>query len=302
MTAPDFSFLTHVGNIRENNEDAYYFPQNIAEEVLQTNGYLFAVADGMGGHRGGKEASNLICRALAEFYKATRPHDEPWEAWARSEIEKLLERIAHYVYGCRYIEEDRYAEMGSTLTGVLVRDNTALVFNIGDSRVYHLSGARGLYQVSEDHSKVRSLVEQGLITAEGAENHPDANIVTRSLGMSPFEDNGKPDLKIIQFLPGEKLLLCSDGLSDVVAKEKIAEILLDSGRFIEEAAQQLVHETLKTGAPDNVTVGLIHLQVAQEKTVKAETPAEFDELSNTDNSAVAQDEKETSPTSNQLSI
>jgi PPM family protein phosphatase len=265
MIIPSYHFLTDRGKIRVDNEDFYFTP----------DGFDASLLDLKGGHTSGQTASRMICKALAEFYQNRLPDDgsESWETQARITLASLIERISKYVYGCRYLEEQRYVGMGSTLTGALIRQDLALIFNIGDSRVYHLSGTGGFYQVSRDHSKVQALIDHGLITQEGAENHPDVNVITRSIGMAPTKDDGRPDIKSVKLAAGDQLLLCSDGLSSMVPHDKLAASMLLAGRELERAANELLNFALDAGGHDNITIGLVQMVPEQEEPQSLEKPA-----------------------------
>jgi protein phosphatase len=112
-----------------------------------------------------------------------------------------------------------------------------------------------------------------LITLEGAENHPDANVITRSLGMSPMNDDGRPDIETVQLAAGDQLLLCSDGLSGLVHHERIATAMLLAGRELERAASELLKFALAEGGHDNITIGLVQMIPEEEEQQDHDEPA-----------------------------
>lgn len=252
-------FVSDKG-LREKNEDNYFEPIEVDQETIRRNGNLFAVIDGMGGHSEGKTAAYIAAQAFDEFYlKSFDPdEDDSWLQWAGQEVTSLSLRIDAYIYGARYLNTEM-AGMGATLAGVLIRDQKAVVFHLGDSRIYHLSATKGFYQVTKDHSKVQALVDKGLITSEGARNHPDAHIVTRCLGIGPKRGDNLPDVQKIEICPGDQLLLCTDGLSSLVDESYMAQTLMVNGQNLKSSASKLVDKALMCGGYDNITVGIIQI-------------------------------------------
>lgn len=259
---PSWYFSTHCGNVRERNEDAFFLPEAVDPDLLEVNGYLLAVADGMGGHAGGQIASNIAVSALSEFYRHRfdLTEEKGWSEWASNRLKDLIFRINHYIFGAHYASNDLPSEMGTTLVGILIKGEEALAFCVGDSRLYHLSATRGFYQVSKDHSKVQILIDQGLITKEGARSHPDANVVTRSLGTNPDRGKIAPDLFPLSLQAGDQILICSDGLSDLVEERLISQSMLLGGTDLPETAASLVDEALKKGGFDNITLGVVQMR------------------------------------------
>jgi PPM family protein phosphatase len=215
------------------NEDAY-----LAEPPL------FLVADGMGGHEAGAEAS----RAAIEGFRWLSGRD----AVTVGEIEAAFAAAAQ---GVGSIETRRFAA-GTTLAGAAICDEAGttywLILNIGDSRTYRLYDG-DLEQVSVDHSAVQALVERGEIDEDAAQSHPERNVVTRAVGAG---STGAPDYWLLPARAGDRVLICSDGLTKELAFEEIRAALVAEASP-QGAARRLLHEALLRGGRDNVTVVVV---------------------------------------------
>ena len=216
---------------RSNNEDRAF-----------ASARLVAVADGVGGHAAGEVASSAAIDSLILLDKC-RPQ-EPMAA----ELEKAIldgnDRI-RFLAECR----PQYAGMATTLSTVaLAEDDTYAIANIGDSRVYLLRDAR-LRQLTRDDSLLQELIDSGRVRPEEAAGHPRRNVVVEVLDGQPER---APKLQTLRAESGDRLLLCSDGVSDVLEAATLERVLCDSAR--EEAAQRLVDLALEAGSRDNVTV------------------------------------------------
>lgn len=217
------------GLVRSNNEDSVY-----------AGARLLALADGMGGHAAGEVASQLVVAALAPL-----DDDEPGG--------DLLDALAEAVRaGNAAIADHVRAEpeldgMGTTLTAFLFAGNRLGMVHIGDSRAYLMRDGE-LSQISKDDTFVQTLVDEGRITAEQAHNHPQRSLIMRALTGAPVE----PTLIMREAKAGDRYLLCSDGLSDPVSFETIAEAMDIPN--VSEAADRLIELALRSGGPDNVTV------------------------------------------------
>ncbi len=228
--------VSHVGKVRSNNQDSGY-----------AGAYLFVVADGMGGHAGGDVASAIAVRRIAE---TDRQHSSPNDAEfaLKSALLAANSLLAETVF-----EHGELTGMGTTVSGILrVGDKMALA-HIGDSRIYLLRDG-DLSQVTNDHTFVQRLVDSGRITAEEAAVHPRRSVLMRVLG--DVDASPEIDTTILDTRPGDRWLLCSDGLSSYVAEEKLHTILATVASA-QTAADRLVKESLDQGAPDNVTVVLV---------------------------------------------
>lgn len=227
---------TDVGRQREVNEDSV--------AVERGDGWtLLAVADGMGGHAAGDVASEAALEAFSEYVDENVGEEHPEElldAGARAANDHLRELIF----------EDRSLEgMGTTLVGALLTDDGASLVNVGDSRAYHLT-SESVEQVTVDQSLVQKLVEQGQITPEEAETHPQRNVVSQALGT---EDSVDPDT-YDQAVSGT-LLLCSDGLPEEVPESAVHDIVRERDGLA-SAAEELIDRANENGGSDNITVGL----------------------------------------------
>lgn len=228
--------LSDVGRVRSSNQDSGYAGLN-----------LFFVADGMGGHAGGDIASALVAQHVAQL-------DEQFTD-ADSAAKALNETIwaANDVLAAAVQEHPDLAGMGTTFSGLTVVGDQMVIAHIGDSRVYLVRDGH-VKQVTVDHTFVQRLVDTGRITPEEALVHPRRSVLMRVLG----EQEARPaiDSIVMDALPGDRWLLCSDGLSGYVPDDIVNQILT-SKIPADEAAELLVGETLEHGAPDNVTVVVV---------------------------------------------
>ena len=237
--------MTDVGLCRKENQDAYAFLEHPV-----TGHTICVVCDGMGGPAGGKMASRIaVDTFLAELEKVLTKGMTPQQlreasSYAVSLANKAIREAAK--------DTEEYANMGTTLVSAVTYPDGVAVINVGDSRAYHISQA-GITRITKDHSLVESMVERGDITAEEARRHPNRNLITRALGAEPvlladcFDQN---------VAPGDYLLLCSDGLSNVVTDQEILYEVIHGGED-EACCQRLLDVALHRGAPDNVTVVLM---------------------------------------------
>jgi PPM family protein phosphatase len=242
-----FAAATDVGRMRKNNEDSYLSTQPVA-----------AVADGMGGHSAGEVASAIAIEELAALGSRG-----PWEneTAATDDLKQAIlranRRIREMAAGDRKLNG-----MGTTLVALLEDGDMVHVANVGDSRGYLLRQGE-LSQVTVDHSLVQELVDDGRLSPEDAERHPQRSVITRALGIDPEVEF---DLFTYKLQVGDRLLLCSDGLSDVVEPAQIRNVLLRV-RNSHQAAQKLVTVANEQGGPDNITV--IVVDAVDEATAQA---------------------------------
>jgi PPM family protein phosphatase len=228
---------TDVGRMRKNNEDSYLSSKPVA-----------AVADGMGGHSAGEVASAIAIEELAALGDRG-----PWEneTAATDDLKQAIlranRRIREMAAGDRKLNG-----MGTTLVALLEDGDMVHVANVGDSRGYLLRQGE-LSQVTVDHSLVQELVDDGRLSPEDAERHPQRSVITRALGIEPEVEF---DLFTYKLQVGDRLLLCSDGLSDVVGTTQIRNVLLRV-RSPQKAARQLVTVANEQGGPDNITVVVV---------------------------------------------
>lgn len=216
---------TDIGQVREGNEDSYL--------VVEP---LYAVADGMGGHRGGEVASSLALETVQGMF----------ERREGSLAEQVAE--ANRAVFDRSRSDRKVSGMGTTLTAAQVDGNRVHLVHVGDSRAYLLRGGE-LTQITEDHTLVHRMVVEGEISEEEAETHPQRSILTRALGVDQDIQVDEGDLEVA---PGDRLLLCTDGLTGMVPEGQIREILLETPDP-QEAVDKLVKVANRAGGIDNIT-------------------------------------------------
>jgi protein phosphatase len=248
-----YAARSDVGLVRSNNQDSAYAGPN-----------LLVVADGMGGHAGGDVASALTIAALVALDRPDHSSDQ-----SMSELERSIDRARQDLVDATTADPD-LAGMGTTVTALLKSGNTLAMAHLGDSRAYLLRDGT-LAQVTVDHTFVQHLVDTGRITPDEAETHPQRNVVMRVLG--DFDLDLTPDLSIREAVPGDRWMLCSDGLSGFVPDNEIAEVLI-SVRAPQDAVEQLVSMSMRAGSTDNITVVVADVldEAAAATTAAAVTP------------------------------
>ncbi len=232
--------LTDVGRKREMNQDYLY----TSEEPVGRLADLFLVADGMGGHKAGEFASrNAVERIVRSVQKSRK----------KNEILILTDAIqAANQYLAQYAETHKNTQgMGTTIVAATVRDGHLTAANVGDSRLYVIEDS--IRQITVDHSLVQEMIRMGEISADDARNHPDKNIITRAVGV---EKDVEADFFEADLRPGAYILLCSDGLSNMVSDREMQEIILSEGT-ITERAERLLNTANQNGGGDNITLILI---------------------------------------------
>jgi serine/threonine protein phosphatase PrpC len=230
-----------AGRVRDHNEDYLGYRQPEESELRAEAGWLYAVADGVGGARAGEVASKLAVQTLlAAYYHSYQeaPADRLREAFAEAN------RAVHE----RASEQEGPHRMGTTLVAVAIRGRELTVTNVGDSRAYLIHEGQ-IHQITHDHSVVAQLVAQGVITPQQAESHPRRHIISRSIGARPEVE---ADVFAEAFLPGDRLLLCSDGLTEHVTDDEILAAMQDEDA--ESSVQRLVDLANERGGTDNTTV------------------------------------------------
>ncbi|HYY11379.1 MAG TPA: PP2C family serine/threonine-protein phosphatase [Kineosporiaceae bacterium] len=227
-----YAARSDVGLVRQNNQDSGY-----------AGPHLLVIADGMGGHAGGDVASSLAIGELAPLDGESHGSDD-----ALLLLERAM-RAAHAELLARVEEEPQLAGMGTTVTALLRSGNRLALAHIGDSRAYLLRDGV-LTQITKDHTFVQTLVDEGRLTPEEAEHHPQRNVIMRVL--SDVVDDPEPDLSMRETRVGDRYLLCSDGLSGVVSFETLQATLAD-GQAPGGTCERLVALARRAGAPDNVT-------------------------------------------------
>jgi PPM family protein phosphatase len=220
---------TDIGQVREGNEDSYL--------ILEP---LYAVADGMGGHRGGEVASSLALETVHGMF----------ERREGSLAEQVAE--ANRAVFDRSQSDRKVSGMGTTLTAAQIDGNRVHLVHVGDSRAYLLHGGE-LKQITEDHTLVHRMVLEGEISQKEAETHPHRSVLTRALGVDRSIQVDEGDLEVA---PGDRLLLCTDGLTGMVPEAQIRTILLETADP-QEAVDKLVNGANRAGGIDNITAVIL---------------------------------------------
>ena len=236
-----FYAITDIGRKRELNEDYIY----TSGQPIGALPNLFIVADGMGGHKAGDYAS---MHTVDRFVEVIRELGE--EHGVQDAINEAVTAANAYIYQ-RSRENSNLSGMGTTLVLASCIGNEAIVANIGDSRLYLVNDA--MTQITRDHSLVEEMVTLGGIDREMARNHPDKNIITRAVGV---KEKVAADFFEVDLTKGDKLLLCSDGLTNMLRDEEIYQIIQDN-KELEQAAKALVDAANENGGRDNIAVVLI---------------------------------------------
>jgi serine/threonine protein phosphatase PrpC len=232
--------ITDIGKKRQLNQDHIYS----SLEPVGNLPNIFLVADGMGGHKAGGYASSCAVETILEGVRdsdGVRPEEILTEAIQRAN--EVIEKRAG--------EDERFSGMGTTVVAACWDGKELIAANVGDSRLYVVNG--GIEQVTEDHSLVQEMVRIGGINKEEARSHPNKNIITRAVGL---EQDLSVDCFRRPLKPGNIVLLCSDGLTDMLEDEEIYRILTGEGT-IQQRAQALVQAANDNGGRDNIAVIVI---------------------------------------------
>lgn len=231
------------GNVRETNED-YFYISNSLDQIQ-----LFLLADGMGGYNGGEIASQLAIQTAKNYIENNFKDIEK----DGDSIIQLLGSSMEYANMVVYEKAKENPElqgMGTTLEICLIYNNKAYIGHVGDSRIYRVR-KQFIRKLTQDHSYVQKLVKEGTITKEQAEHHPQKNMLMKALGCNAFVE---PDVMVKGFLKDDILIMCSDGLSNMVDQQTIYEM---ASKNIEQATKDLVQLAKDRGGYDNITVVII---------------------------------------------
>ena len=232
--------LTDVGVTRSVNQDFVFYSTSPVGNLPN----LFILADGMGGHKAGDMASRYTVETLVDLVTNAEEKDPI------SIINNGIRRVNSDILNKAKESED-YNGMGTTLVVSCIKDSILHVANVGDSRLYILDG--DLKQVTRDHSLVEEMVTRGAIDRKSARHHEQKNMITRAIG---GDDSVLPDFFPVDIKPGNKVLMCSDGLTNMV-EDAVIEKILKNTQDIEEAARMLVDLANDNGGRDNVSVIII---------------------------------------------
>ena len=243
-------FMTDIGRKRTHNEDAFSFRAPRDTIIVREKGMLFCVADGMGGVKGGSLASHLALETLVESYYEQDRGSIP------ERLNRALTTANERIFAEARNRPDFHG-MGTTVTAVLISGQFAYVAHVGDSRLYLSRNGSGAYQVTQDHSIVAEQVRSGIISEDEARTHALKNLITRAVGT---KERLQVDLYAVRLRAGDTLLLCSDGLSNVVEDRAIGQMLRMTS--IKGAGRMLVGKALQNGGPDNITTALLRVTKA----------------------------------------
>lgn len=235
--------ITDVGRLRNSNQDSLFCEENPVGQFPN----LFLVADGMGGHQAGDMASRLCIEQVVHSMMS---------ASARTPVSALEGAVAsanEKIYA-QSKQDTSLSGMGTTLVGVTIEEGVAYIVNVGDSRLYVLKDS--LQQITVDHSLVEEMVQSGEIQKEEMRTHPNKNIITRALGTGEIV---QPDCFEIEVTSGDVILLCSDGLSNMLEDTKIEQIIREHTDDMKLAGECLVEQANEAGGKDNISVILVRL-------------------------------------------
>ena len=239
-----FWALTDPGCVREQNQDAYHLEQ------LDKNTLLCTVCDGMGGAKSGNVASSLAVDVFSQEIKRSWKSD-----MNDDQVDVMLQsavKLANFTVFDQAQQFTEFAGMGTTLVSVLIRGKRVTVINVGDSRCYYVN-KQGIRQVTQDHSLVQMMIAKGELSPEKAKNYPGKNLITRAIGTEPVV---MCDIFHLKAEKGDCLLLCSDGLSNLIDDQ---EILFEVAHGVDkqQCCERLLEIAKHRGAPDNVTSVLV---------------------------------------------
>ena len=233
--------VTNIGRKRKMNQDYVYS----SEQPVGHLPNLFLVADGMGGHNAGEYASKVTVETIVETI-ADSAEKDPSRAFGEA-IQKANAKVRKLASVSPLL-----AGMGTTVVAATCEGERLTVANVGDSRLYVVNRSE-IRQVTRDHSWVEEMVRRGGITREDARNHPDKNIITRAVGV---DDTVKPDFFTMRLEEGDMVLMCTDGLTNMLEDGEI-RMILNGARDIVEKAEELVEAANENGGRDNISVILI---------------------------------------------
>ncbi len=232
-----------VGKVREMNQDSYHISdQN--DDVK-----LFIIADGMGGYKGGEIASRLAIEASKKYILNNFDGVKKDKELVLDLLKNAIEYANMVIYE-KSKENEELSGMGTTIDICLIYMNRVYIGHVGDSRVYRIR-KEFFRKLTKDHSYVEQLVDQGNITREEAYNHPKKNMLTKALGCTAFVE---PDVMVKGFVKDDIILMCTDGLTNMIRDNKICEIIKENP---EGATKKLVEEANKNGGLDNITAVII---------------------------------------------
>lgn len=248
QTSITFGYHSDVGLVRGDNQDSFALFPGTDDPPAGAKGRLFVIADGMGGYKGGNVASRLAVETVCNVY--AEDSDQRTGEVLRQAFQK-----ANAVIRAERMRDASLAKMGSTCTALVLRDGSAFVAHVGDSRAYRISGS-SIRQLTNDHSRVGELQQQGILTKEEARSHPERSFITRALGV---EDTVEVDvLRELVLRKDERFLLCTDGVYGNIEEYELRNAAMSMAP--ENACKALIDLANARGGQDNATAMIIHVQ------------------------------------------
>jgi protein phosphatase len=238
-----YAAVSDVGNVREVNEDYFYLDQ--------AHNILFMVADGMGGHNAGDVASKMVINIIKNYFNDHFKHELSTDEIIEL-LKKAIEKANEEILKVSNEYENLYG-MGTTIVCVFINNNEIVFLNAGDSRGYMIYDAT-LKQITVDHSLVSELLLNGKLTEDEAENHPKKNIITSCIGTN---QHYKLDVYKMPLVQGAKVMLCTDGLTNLVKGKEMIEIINKNENDLQQTVTELVSTAKANGGFDNITIILI---------------------------------------------
>jgi len=247
-TGIECASLSDVGCHRDDNEDWYSYWEPESDELLLRKGRLAIVADGMGGHEGGQEASRIAVEAIEQSYAAAGDGDP--QAVLVAGFKAAHQRILQHAAAHPALEG-----MGTTATAAVLLPSRLVYAHVGDSRLYLVHGST-ISRLTHDHSYVGRLVENGVITADEADRHPQRHILTAALGAG-LEADPETGSELIPLSAGDVVVVCTDGLWSLMEDEEIRQAATQHAPA--EACRAMVEMAKQRGGPDNITVQVLRI-------------------------------------------
>ncbi len=244
-------YLTDAGKVRSHNEDSVTILRNASGE------YLLLVADGMGGHRAGEVASSMVVTHLGKRFSSLASVGSKLDAvnWLNDNISEVNKNIIDYT-----MENPDSTGMGTTVVAAILTKDFLIFGNIGDSSGFVLKNGK-LHKVTKDHTLVNLLVAAGDLTEEEAKYHPKKNVLMKALG-----SNEKAEVDIFDVDMGiDAILLCSDGLTNMLTREQIEKVLNDDTLELEEKVIKLIRKSNARGGTDNISIALLVRESGEEE-------------------------------------
>lgn len=237
----NFWGISDRGKIRQQNQDVYHIIYDEEKQVA-----ILIVCDGMGGAKAGNIASALAMETFSDIMKSKLNVGDEMKIVAELIVEAV--NTANQAVYQKSISESDFSGMGTTLVAAVVTKDFSVIVNVGDSRAYQITGQE-ISQITRDHSVVEDMIGRGDITRDEAKRHPNKNLITRALGTNPSVET---DLFFPKLKRGDHLLLCSDGLSNIVSEQEVFDEF-KTAKDKNQICNRLLDIALSRGAPDNVT-------------------------------------------------